>query len=126
MGWKYKPTSSQDPAQWGRTDGSVAWRNLKELVAWKNKRDESPINTIKRFLNNPQIQELIQQNDWDTIFEKWELHLPELGFTDYVWWAAFCLGDFLYYAGIDFWNYLSEDINTHALGLEKDLIWEDN
>lgn len=132
MGWTYR-IPDYDKYSFDeyleRYKKSAATRNLDDYylkLGWDLR------SCLKKFLNNPEIQELVKENDWPRIFYLW--------YTDYEkrreaerygngpGWPVCRLSDalFLGNSGIDFWNYLPDDFDPYRYFLEDRLIWEDN
>ena len=94
------------------------------MINYVNFSGESPYKDIKAFLTHSSVVPLIKHNKWEEIFQIWsnKHKRREIFRTS---WCVGVLADFLYYSGINFWDYLSEDTDLKNYELSKGLKWRD-
>ena len=83
----------------------------------------NPASALKYFFNDEKTKALINENNWDEVFEYWEPCTKKGGYPN---WAHSVLADFLYLLDIKFWNYFTKDIKYYSdaegfwlLGIEE-------
>lgn len=77
---------------------------------------------LKDFFDDPKIQELLSDNDWEEIFNYWTPHYKNHP-GNHANWTAGVLARFLWLANINFWDYLPKESGAaYEIG---DTEWED-
>jgi len=98
-------------------------KDVLNAKTWNYKGEESNFNTcVRNFFNHPHIKELVKANEWYEIFKCWKedySHRVYSGggyYGNYPGWILTPLTDFLYVAGINFWDYIPLNADLEAIG----------
>lgn len=103
MGWKYEPVSHG----WGKP---LPYKNLEEFKTYSNGLGNLPFRDIELFFKFQGVRKLVEDRDWVRLFWIWKKdEAPKKGSP----WVLDILTDFLYYAGVEFWEDLPDDFDIH-------------